>query len=387
MEVGITEQARSTMLRAAVARVERDELKAALARSPQALSQAPRAVGNALNALRKHRDPSIVVDKPQYRAALPYLAAVIADGCLARAIEVLGEHSDDPSREQLLVALDQVGDSFSDVTIAVMLASVAAGDMPASDLCFDIAATDERFGLIDWAAFASGTGTPRPDPGERTPTTPEQREARRLKKQRDAEERRKKMEVVRRAGEQRRRAKKAERPNPDAGADGGPAKVDVKGRGVASRLTRRAALTPAQEEEFDRNDPWTAGVVFAWVPFDSVDPIEPDLDGKSRRCVVVAGSPAHLLVRPGYSEGGVKSRDWKSVPPGSTWSRCGSHGTAPARWAGCRRMTGTHSGRRLGAGPRSLLIGRRMSGYDGSGATRLTWTPPFPSARRSEGGG
>jgi hypothetical protein len=73
-------------------------------------------------------------------------------------------------------------------------------------------------------------------------------------------------------------------------------------------------LTPAQEEEFDRSDPWATGVVFAWVPFDSVDPSQPDLEGKSRRCVVVAGTPTHLLVRPGYSEGGVKSRDWKSVP-------------------------------------------------------------------------
>ncbi len=32
------------------------------------------------------------------------------------------------------------------------------------------------------------------------------------------------------------------------------------------------------------------------------------------RCVVVAGSTTHLLVRPGYSQGGLDSRDWKSVP-------------------------------------------------------------------------
>jgi hypothetical protein len=58
------------------------------------------------------------------------------------------------------------------------------------------------------------------------------------------------------------------------------------------------------------------------VPFDAVDPSQPDLDGKSRRCVVVAGSPTELLVRPGYSDGGVKSRDWKSVPLGH-WRRSG----------------------------------------------------------------
>jgi hypothetical protein len=83
---------------------------------------------------------------------------------------------------------------------------------------------------------------------------------------------------------------------------------------VAPHLTRRAALTPVQEEEFDRADPWVAAVVFVWVPFDSVDPDQPELDGKSRRCVVVAGSSTELLVRAGFSEGGMKSRDWKSVP-------------------------------------------------------------------------
>ncbi len=65
---------------------------------------------------------------------------------------------------------------------------------------------------------------------------------------------------------------------------------------------------------FDRHDPWATGVVYAWVAFDSVDPDQPELEGKSRRCVVVAGSDSELLVRPGYSEGGMKSRDWKSVP-------------------------------------------------------------------------
>ncbi len=196
MEVGITDRARSTLLRAAVAKVGRDELKGALARSSQAVSQAPRAVGNALNALRKHGDPTRVVDRGQYRVALPYLAAVISDECLARAIEVLGEHSDDPTRQQLLDALDRVGETFSDVTIAVMLASVASGDMPASDLCFDIAANDERFGLADWAEFASTTASAQPaSPGRPSPT-PEQREARRLKKQIDADERRKKMEAA-----------------------------------------------------------------------------------------------------------------------------------------------------------------------------------------------
>ena len=91
----------------------------------------------------------------------------------------------------------------------------------------------------------------------------------------------------------------------------------------APRLTRRALLTPAEREEFDTGDGWVAGVVVAWVPFDAGHPDErsgPDQpgtsggDGKERPCVVIAGSPEHLLVRPGYSEGGLISRDWRSTP-------------------------------------------------------------------------
>ena len=89
----------------------------------------------------------------------------------------------------------------------------------------------------------------------------------------------------------------------------------------APRLRRRAVLTPAQERDFDRDDPWSGAVVFAWIPFDTAEEgAEPE--GKSRRCVVVAGSADHLLVRPGYSEGGSKSRDWKAVELRG-WRRAG----------------------------------------------------------------
>ena len=87
---------------------------------------------------------------------------------------------------------------------------------------------------------------------------------------------------------------------------------------IGDRLGRRKSLlTPLEQEEFDRDDPWVAGVVPAWIRFDADDvrdPDDPGLEGKVRPCVVIAGSPTHLLVRAGYSEGGVKSRDWKCVP-------------------------------------------------------------------------
>jgi hypothetical protein len=319
MEAGNTDSARSAMVRAAVARVGRDELKAALALTADPRFLAPKAVANALNALRKHRDPAEVVTRSQYRAAVPYVAAAVADDCLARTIELLGDHSDDPSREQLLEALDQVRASFSDTTIAVMLATVADDDMPASALCFEILSGDPRFGLTEVSGAPVSDEPSRPTAAARPAVSPEQREARRQKKQRDAEERRRRMEATRKAGEQVRRERKKER---TASPDGGPATAGSPASGVAPRVNRRAILTPLQEEEFDRLDPLAGAVVFAWVPFDPAAPDGSGLDGKSRRCVVVAGSSSHLLVRPGYSEGGTKSRDWKAVPL-RHWRRAG----------------------------------------------------------------
>jgi len=323
MEHEITDGDRVAMVRHAVARLGREHLKEALARTSEASFTAPIAVTNAINALRKHRDPAGVVTRPQYRAALPYVAAVAADECLGKTVDVLGDHSDDPTREQLLDALEEVRGEFPDVIVGVMLASVADADMPASDLCFEVAATDERFGLTDWAeGGADGGGGSAPEPRPDRATTPEQREARRLKKQKDAEDRRRKLDAARRAGEQVRRARKQERSGA-AQTAGTADRSDPDGRTRgAARLKRRAALTPSQEDEFDRDDPWVGGVVFAWVPFDSIDPDRPELEGKSRRCVVVAGSPTHLLVRAGFSEGGRKSRDWTSVPL-RHWKRAG----------------------------------------------------------------
>src|SRR5450759_754744 len=102
MQAEITDNDRSTMLRLSVAKVDSAEIRAALGSLTGQPVQLSKAVGNALNALRKHRDPVGVVGRAQYRPALPYLAAAIADPCLTRTIELLGDHSDDPTREQLV---------------------------------------------------------------------------------------------------------------------------------------------------------------------------------------------------------------------------------------------------------------------------------------------
>ena len=321
MEGPITDGAREAMLQAALSRVDVRQLRESLQAVADPRFPIAKPIVNALAALRKHRDPVSVIGRAQYRAALPYAAAVLAEPCLAAVIEVLGDHADDPTRDQLLEAVDAVGGEYDDVMVAVMLASVADGEMAASDLCFTVLDTDERFGVTDWARFERADQAPT-EPKAAVAVSEEQREARRAKKQRDAEERRRVAEAKARAADQVRLARKKERAasserRPDAPATDRPTVSTAPSLGH-----RRAILSPAEEAEFDRDDPWASGVVLAWVRFDGVDPDEPDLDGKVRPCVVVAGSPTHLLVRPGYSEGGVKSRDWKCVPM-RHWRRSG----------------------------------------------------------------
>ncbi len=322
MEGPITDSAREAMLLAALGRVEPRSFKESLQLVSDPRFPIAKPIANALAALRKHRDPKSVLGRAQYRAAVPYAAAVYAEPCLAAVIEVLGDNADDPAREQLVEALDAVSGDYDDVTVTVMLASVADGEMAASDLCFTLLDTEERFGLTGWRAFERAAPAPAPPRAvEPSGTSEEQREARRSKKQRDAEERRRRAEAAARAAQQVRQAKKRERAaasdRPDvAAAPEAPAPV------LPTLGRRRAVLTPLEEEEFDRDDPWSAGVVLAWVPFDAEDPDHPDLDGKVRPCVVIAASPTHLLVRPGYSAGGVRSRDWKSHPV-RHWRRSG----------------------------------------------------------------
>ena len=217
----ITDGAREAMLRSTLSRVGRAELKTALARAVDPRVPTSPAVRNAVNALRRHADPAAALDKVQYRVVLPYAAAACSDTCLADTIEALGDHADDPTREQLLEALDAVREDHDDPTIAVMLASVADGDMPASDLCFDVLATDPRYGMTLWAESEVATpgrlDCPRPAHNRRHRSTcndrrvADRREERRRRKQRDAEQRRRSADAARKVEEKRRQARKEAR--------------------------------------------------------------------------------------------------------------------------------------------------------------------------------
>jgi hypothetical protein len=356
----ITARDRTSLLGAALSKVDDADLRGALDHLGTQPG-IPRAVLNAANALRRSRRVAATLVRPPYRTVLPYLATVVADECLAQTIELLGDHSDDPSREQLLEAVDTVRASFSDSIVGVMLASVAANAMPASDLCYEIATTDARFGLADERSAPDGADAPpdadEPETGELDHladlhdeggdgdapnlrrATAEQRAARRERRKTAAEDRRHRHETAERAAALVRSARKQERGG-SAAEQSTPAAPEKRS---VPTLVRQPSLTPAQREEFHPTHALVGAVVYAWVPFDgNTDDDElpeggtgevadsgdgepgepgdtsitsdPDGPGKLRPCVVIGVARAHLLVRPGYSKGGRKSRDWTSVP-------------------------------------------------------------------------
>lgn len=155
MDVETTKQDRETMLRETMMKVDPTEVRAALNLAIQTNTRPSKAVYNAMLALRRHRDPVPYLTRPQYRPTVPYVAAALSDECLTRTVEVLGDNSENPSREQLLAALDTVGSDFADPVVAVMLAWVAQDGLPSSDLCAELLATDPRYGLATENAPAS----------------------------------------------------------------------------------------------------------------------------------------------------------------------------------------------------------------------------------------
>jgi hypothetical protein len=157
MDVDTTGRAKDALLREAVGTLPAPELRDALDRAARPEYQASKAVRNALLALRRHHDPLPYLGRPQYRPTIPYLAAVVSDACLNRTIELLGDHSEEPSRRQLRDVLATVHGEYDDAVVAVMLAAVAWDDLPATRLCLDELAGDPRYGLTTAAVAAGGT--------------------------------------------------------------------------------------------------------------------------------------------------------------------------------------------------------------------------------------
>jgi hypothetical protein len=75
------------------------------------------------------------------------IAAVLTDVCLADCIEVLGDHADNPTSDQLREVLPGVVERHGVAVTRIMLASTVAGEAPASAIIRDLLKSDELVAL------------------------------------------------------------------------------------------------------------------------------------------------------------------------------------------------------------------------------------------------
>jgi hypothetical protein len=64
---------------------------------------------------------------------------------------------------------------------------------------------------------------------------------------------------------------------------------------------RRLLLTPLESSRFDADHSLVGSVVLVDIPFDALDPEQPETTSKERPALVVAASSDEALVRPIYS--------------------------------------------------------------------------------------
>jgi hypothetical protein len=79
--------------------------------------------------------------------ALEQIATVLGDPCLAKCIELLGDHSDNPTEPQLLEATPALIEEFGLGTVRLMLASSVAGEAAASVMLTRVLKHDDTLKL------------------------------------------------------------------------------------------------------------------------------------------------------------------------------------------------------------------------------------------------
>lgn len=315
------------------------------------------------NVLRRLHDPLL----------LDTVASAVSSDCIDTIRERLGDEADDPSAEAVLETVDALTDTeYPLPMVRVTLAMVAAGGAEASEVCNDLLDTDERFATPDEAALESApTLAVAPAPTARVADA-DKKAARKARKAEEAERKRLQAEKKAAAEAKRKAEQKAatlgsgrvgdEEDEEDvvsavvstapfgtaaatapsaapAAAPAAPAAPSTPsapvaappsarpvGVGAASRVPvarRRAALTGDDARDFDIDNAYVGSIVIAEIWFDNED--SGGMEAKRRPCVIVGVNDRQFLVRPGYSEGGRRARDWQSHEVGD-WREAGLDG-------------------------------------------------------------
>ncbi|MGB8179160.1 MAG: hypothetical protein WCF63_03245 [Acidimicrobiales bacterium] len=243
-------------------------------------------VGVPLRQFQQRRDVEAFVTSAPMAAARALLE-VIAVAPLEKVIELLGDHAEHPTYEELSAAIDQFLDGGGSSDDALSVLAYAIGEaFPAAAQCRRLISERAEFALpeVPEGHAATVLATPRE-------VSPEIREQR--KQRREEEKRRKKVATPPRAPRSAK-PKNSAPPRPSANVSP-PTPSEPESR-------RRVLLTPLEESRFDADHPLAGSVVVVDVPFDAIDPLQPDVASKERPALVVAASSNELLVRPLYSQ-------------------------------------------------------------------------------------
>jgi hypothetical protein len=244
-------------------------------------------VGMPLRTLQQGRDvTTFALSAPI--AAVKGMLELLAMSPLEQVVEALGDHADSPSYEQLSTAVDGLltnGQTNDDI-VAVLTFAIGE-EFPAAPHCRRLLEERPEFQL-----------PPLPDnavpasllvPKEIDAEVREQRRARR-----EEEKKRRSAAAVRPVRPPK--VKRTEKPKPVKAV-----KAPVREMVVAEVERRRIILTPGELASFNPDHPLVGSVVLVEIPFDSVDPAQPDQKSKQRPAVVVGASNERILVQGVYS--------------------------------------------------------------------------------------
>jgi len=245
-------------------------------------------IGVPLRNLQQRRDVAAFASSAPV-AAMRALLELLAMAPLEKLVEALGDHSENPSHDQLAAAVDQLlgSEITADEVIEVLAFAIIEG-FPAAPHCRRLLAERPEFELpaLPEVVVTSTLVSPK----ETDPLVREQRRARR-----EEEKKRKKGPSSVRPPRPVK-AKTTERSSVSRA-------VATRNEGSPGALNerRRIVLTPIELERFDPDHPLAGTVVLVDVPFDAVDPDVPEIKSKERPALVVAACTDGLLIRAIYS--------------------------------------------------------------------------------------
>jgi len=246
-------------------------------------------VGMPLRTLQQRRDVTTFATTAPI-AAVKGILELLAMQPLERVVEVLGDHADSPSFDQLSAAVDQlVADGASIDDIVALLVFAIGEEFPAAGHCRRL--LDERTEFELPVLTSTDVVTPLLVAKVIDEHVREQRRARR-----ELEKKKKKQTATATRLVRPVKVKAVQKVKPAA-----PVKPAVEAVAIPEVDRRRLTLTPGELAAFSTDHPLVGSVILVDVPFDAVDPEQPDLKSKQRPAVVVGASNDGVLVLGIYS--------------------------------------------------------------------------------------